>query len=218
WRTSNSSEPACGSAPNPPPRTSPSITASRPPWRSRTRSPPWSRGPSPLGVQDGVADRLHPDQAVAEHEGVDAVIDPGRPGVRGPLKEEHVAFEDQRLQVPGRVRHIGKQLSERLPDAVLAALDASRRDKHSVVGVVGDDSIQVPPAKGLGVVLEDFLGRARHRVPPWLRIFVPSLRVPTVHGTEPPPPGIRARYVEAEADADEGALVGVDAGGDGDDA
>jgi len=47
WRTSSSSAPACGSAANPPPRTSPSTTASRPPWRSRTRSPPWSRGPSP---------------------------------------------------------------------------------------------------------------------------------------------------------------------------
>jgi len=137
-----------------------------------------------LGAQDRIADRLHPDQAVAENEGVDAVVNPGRPGVRGPFQEEHVAFEDQCLQIPGRVRHIGEQLSERLPDAVLAALDACGRDEDSVVGVVGDDSIQVARAKGLGVVLEDFLGRARHRVPPWQRILVPTLWPPAVRRTE----------------------------------
>jgi len=35
---------------------------------------------------------LHPDQAVAEHEGVDAVFDERRGSVSGPLQEEYVAF------------------------------------------------------------------------------------------------------------------------------
>ena len=43
------------------------------------------------------------------------------------------------FQVPGRIRHIGEQLGEGRPDAVLAALDAGRGDEDSIVGVVGDD-------------------------------------------------------------------------------
>ena len=77
--------------------------------------------PRPQPVRcDGVAHRLQPDQPVPEDERVDPVLDLGRGGDRGPLEEEHVALVDLRLQLPGRVRHVGQQLGERLADAVLA--------------------------------------------------------------------------------------------------
>src|SRR6266545_4869757 len=72
-----------------------------------TRQCPPRLCPSALALQR-VADRLHPDQAVAEHEGVDAVLDKSLGRVSGPLQEEHVVLVHLRLQVPGRVRHIGE--------------------------------------------------------------------------------------------------------------
>jgi hypothetical protein len=76
-----------------------------------------------------VTDRLHPDQAVTEHERVDTVLDPGRRGVSSPLQEEHVVMVDLCLQLPRRIRHIPEQLSERRPDPVLASPDACGRDE-----------------------------------------------------------------------------------------
>src|SRR6516164_7069417 len=84
--------------------------------------------PSALTLQ-GVADRLHLDQAVPEYERVDAVLDESRGSVRCPFQEEDVMFIDLGFQVPGRVRHIGEQLCEGRPDAVLATLDAGRGDE-----------------------------------------------------------------------------------------
>ncbi len=124
-----------------------------------------SRPPS-VRVLHGVAHRLHPDQAVPEDERVDPVFHLGRRRDRGPFQEEHVALVDLRLQLPGRVRHVGQQLGKRLADAVLAPLGARRGDENGVVGVVGHDPVQVTPAQGLGVVGEYFLGRACHRAPP----------------------------------------------------
>src|SRR6266536_3615825 len=75
-------------------------------------------------VQQRVTDRLYPDQAITEHKGVDAVLDPRRGGVSGPLQEEHVVLIDLCFQIPSRIRHIGEQLSERRPDSFRAAPDA----------------------------------------------------------------------------------------------
>jgi hypothetical protein len=117
-------------------------------------------------VLQRVADRLHPDEAVAEHEGVDAVLHAGRGGVRGPFQEQDVALVDLGLQIPGRVRDVREQLGERRPDALLTTQDAGRADEDGVVGVVGDDFIQVTGTECLGVVLEDFLrGAWRRRIP-----------------------------------------------------
>jgi exopolysaccharide biosynthesis polyprenyl glycosylphosphotransferase len=133
----------------------------RPPGSvSQPRLPAWAGS---VLVLHRVADRLHPDGAVAEHERVDAVLDAGLRGVGRPLEEQYVALVDLGLQPPAGVRHVGEQLDERLPDAVLAALDPRRGDADRVVGVVGDDLLQVAGAERLGVVGKDFLGRARHR-------------------------------------------------------
>jgi hypothetical protein len=102
-------------------------------------------------------------RAVAEHEGVDAVLDLGPGRVGGPLQEEDVALVGLGRQLPLRVRHVGEQLRERCPHAVLAALDPRRCDEDRVVGVVGDDLVQVTCDERLGVVREDFLGGAGHR-------------------------------------------------------
>ena len=50
-----------------------------------------------------------------------------------------------------------QQLRERRAHAVLAALDARRGDEHGVVGVVGDDAVDVARDQHLGVVREDLL-------------------------------------------------------------
>src|ERR1035438_1303799 len=47
-------------------------------------------------VLQGVADRLHPDQPVGEHERVDAVVRVCRAGIRGPFQEQHVTLVDLR--------------------------------------------------------------------------------------------------------------------------
>jgi hypothetical protein len=70
---------------------------------------------------------------------------------RGPLQEEHVVLVDHGLQLPGGVRYVGQQLGKRLPDPVLAPPDAGRRNEDGLIGVVGDDFIQIaralpPPA------------------------------------------------------------------------
>jgi hypothetical protein len=44
---------------------------------------------------------------------------------------------------------------------------AAGRDEDRVVGVVGDDLVQVAGAERLGVVGEHFLGRACHRAAPF---------------------------------------------------
>src|SRR5579875_4198349 len=80
-----------------------------------------------------VADRLRPDKAVAEHEGVDPVLYRGGGGVRGPLQEEQVTLVDLGFQVPGRVRYFGEQPRERRPDPLLAAQDPCRGDEDGVV-------------------------------------------------------------------------------------
>jgi hypothetical protein len=46
-------------------------------------------------VLQRVPDRLHADQAVAEHERVDAVVDPGGSGDSGPFQEQDVVLVDQ---------------------------------------------------------------------------------------------------------------------------
>ncbi len=144
-------------------------------WRAARQVPVRAAGlsrtdrvPAPASVRalQGVAHRLQPDQPVTEDEGVDPVLGLGRGRDRGPLQEEHVALVDLRLQLPGRVRHVGQQLGERLADAVLAPLDARRGDEDGVVGVVGDDPVQVTCAQGLGVVGEHFFGRPCHRASP----------------------------------------------------
>src|SRR5215471_3935370 len=141
------------------------LTVHRELWLTVPRTdgpaPASSTVPSDLALQR-IAERLYPDQAVAEYERVDTVIDEGRGSVSGPLQEEHVVFIDLGFQVPGRVWHVGEQLCEPGPDAVLAALDPGRGDKDGIVGVVSDDLIQVARAERLDVVLEDFLRRACH--------------------------------------------------------
>jgi hypothetical protein len=52
------------------------------------------------------------------------------------------------LQLPGRLRYIAEQLSERRPDAVLAVPDACGCDEDGVVSVIGDDLIQGSPRPG----------------------------------------------------------------------
>ena len=132
--------------------------------------PGWLARPLVRELQ-GVAHRLHPDQPVTEDERVDPVLDLGGGRDRGPLQEKHVALVDLRLEFPGRVRHVGQQAGERLADAVLAPLDPRGGDENGVVGVVGDDPVQVSRPQGLGVVGEHFLGRARHRL--LLRSVIP---------------------------------------------
>jgi hypothetical protein len=105
-----------------------------------------ARPPSALVLQ-GVADGLHADQAVAEDEGVEAVLDAGRGGVRGPFQEQHVILVNLGLQIPGRVRHVGEQLGEGRPDAVLAAPGPGRRNEDRIVGVVSDDLVQIACAE-----------------------------------------------------------------------
>src|SRR6185369_2268884 len=97
--------------------------------------------PSSARVLQRIPTRLQPDLPVPEDERVDPVLDLGRGGRRGPLQEEHVAVVDLRRQRPVRVGHVGEQLGERLPDAVLAPLDAVRGDEDRVVGVVLDDRV-----------------------------------------------------------------------------
>src|SRR5262245_58811231 len=135
---------------------------SQPGSGSHSRAAPASSTvPSDLALQR-IAERLYPDQAVAEYERVDTVIDEGRGSVSGPLQEEHVVFIDLGFQVPGRVWHVGEQLREPGPDAVLAALDPGGGDKDGIVGVVSDELSQVARGERLDVVLEDFLRRAWH--------------------------------------------------------
>ena len=62
----------------------------------------------------------------------------------------------------GRVRHVGEKLGERRPHTVLAVQGTRRADEDGVVGVVGNDPLKVSAAERLGVMLEDFLGRACH--------------------------------------------------------
>src|SRR5215471_12810863 len=59
-------------------------------FRTRVLGPGRIRSGSDLVLQR-VAERLHPDEAVTEHAGVDAVLDPGLAGVRGPFQEQDVA-------------------------------------------------------------------------------------------------------------------------------
>src|SRR3954452_9345356 len=66
-----------------------------------------------------VANGLHRDLAVAEDECVDAVLDARARGLRRPLDEQHVAFEDLRRHLPVGVRDVREQLGEALAHAVL---------------------------------------------------------------------------------------------------
>ena len=109
------------------------------------------------GLQ-GVADGQDPDEAVAEDEGVDAVLDPVAAALGAPLQEQDVVLVDGGLDVPGGLRDLAEELGERLADAVLAALDACWGDEDGVVAVVGDDLIQVLGSQRLRVVVEDLLG------------------------------------------------------------
>src|ERR687897_3430121 len=106
----------------------------------------------------GVADGLDPDEAVAEHEGVDAVLDTVAAALGAPLQEQDVVLEDGGLDVPGRLGHLAEELGERLADGVLAALHAGRGDEDGVVAVVGDDLVQVLGSQRLRVVVEGLLG------------------------------------------------------------
>src|SRR5262249_34675973 len=108
-------------------------------------------GPPSVLVLQRVADGLHPDEAVAEHEGVDAVFDLGPGRVGGPLQEEDVALVGLSRQLPLRVQHVGEQLREPRPHAVLTALDPGGCDEDRVIGVVGDDLVQVTCDERLGV-------------------------------------------------------------------
>jgi hypothetical protein len=65
---------------------------------------------SSAGRLQGVADGLHPDQAVAEHEGVDAVLDAVAATLGAPLQEQDVAFVDGGLDVPGGLRDLAEEL------------------------------------------------------------------------------------------------------------
>src|SRR5262249_23376638 len=146
----------------------------------RARRKPVARSVEPAGLripQPGRARKLHRSlrSCAAAYSGA-SVPGSGRRGIRTcryrprrrsrqrqrPLPEEHDVFIDLGFQVPGRVWHVGEQLREPGPDAVLAALDPGGGDKDGIVGVVSDDLIQVARAERLDVVLEDFLRRACH--------------------------------------------------------
>jgi hypothetical protein len=67
---------------------------------------------------DCVDDGLHPDQAVREDEGIDAVLDPVAASDRLPLQVQHVVGEDG-LQFPLCLGDLTEQLGENLSGAVL---------------------------------------------------------------------------------------------------
>jgi hypothetical protein len=51
------------------------------------------------------------------------------------------------MPFPCRARHVGQQLREGGPDAVLAAQHPGGRDEHGIVGVIGHDLVQVAGAE-----------------------------------------------------------------------
>src|SRR5206468_5665594 len=109
----------------------------------------------------GVADGLDPDEAVAEDEGVDGVLDPVAAALGPPLQEQDVVLVESGLEVPGRLGDLAEELGERLADAVLAAEHTGRGDEDGVVAVVGDDLLQILAAERLRVVVEALLAAAR---------------------------------------------------------
>src|ERR1700677_122293 len=126
-------------------------------WTGRT-SAIWLRG---------VPHGLDPDHAVPEHEGIDTVVNPVDHRVGGPLEEEDVAVENLCPQVPGCIGQIVEQFDKHLPDAVLAARCAGRREDDGIVGVVGGDLVEVARGERLAVVGEYFLWcpRPAHSTP-----------------------------------------------------
>src|SRR5919106_4752595 len=107
--------------------------------------------PPSAGWLQGVADGLDPNEAVAEHEGVDGVLDAVAAALGAPLQEQDVVLEDGGLEVPGRLRDLAEDAGECLADAVLAAEDAGRGDEDGVVAEVGDDLVQVLGSQRLHV-------------------------------------------------------------------
>jgi len=73
---------------------------------------------------EGVTHRLHPDQAVAEDEGVDSVLGLGLRGRRLPFDEQDVVLEQGRGDLPLGVGEIAEQPLKRLSDTILAAQNA----------------------------------------------------------------------------------------------
>lgn len=95
---------------------------------------------------------LRLDHAVTEDERIDAVVGMGSGGICGSLKQEHVAAVVLFLHVPDRVRQVGEQLPEAIPDSVLAAFDTRWANHHGVIGVIGDDLIKVRGSQNLAVM------------------------------------------------------------------
>jgi hypothetical protein len=114
----------------------------------------------PTAGLHGVDDGLHADLAVLEDEGVDAVVDLVPTALGAPLQVEHV-LREHGFEVPLRLRHIGQQLGEHLPGAVLAAVDLLLHHQDRVVGVVGDDLLEVLGSQRLPVMGKHLLRRAR---------------------------------------------------------
>src|SRR3954466_11366125 len=105
----------------------------RPPGADLPRAAPGGRRAGLLAGLKRVADGLRADQAVAEHERVDAVLGVRLLRLRVPLDEQHVTLEDLRRDVPLGVQQVGEQLLERLAHAVLAVEGPVGRDEHRVV-------------------------------------------------------------------------------------
>src|SRR4029450_3326760 len=120
------------------------------------RRPLWS-----AGRLEGVADGRDPDEAVAEHEGVDGVLDAVAAALGAPFQKEDVVLVGGGLEVAGGLRDLAEELGEGLADAVLAAEHAGLGDEDGVVAVVGDDLLQVLGAQRLRVVVEALLGASR---------------------------------------------------------
>jgi hypothetical protein len=97
----------------------------------------------PALALQGVIDSLHADQAVLEHERVDAVVGTRPGGLGSPGQQKHVVPEDLALRGKACVGQIGEELREGFPDAILTPLRASGRDHYRVISEVGDDLINV---------------------------------------------------------------------------
>jgi 2-polyprenyl-6-methoxyphenol hydroxylase-like FAD-dependent oxidoreductase len=134
--------------------------------RARSRAVAiWCRRSGRLGLGlQGVVDRLRVNQAVSEHERIDAVVGASLGCISRPLHHEHVVGEDLPRLVPGRVGQVGQHPCEGFPDAVLAVFHASGRDHYGVIGEIGSDPVDVRDRQRLAVMGEGFLRRARHRI------------------------------------------------------
>jgi hypothetical protein len=69
------------------------------------------------------------------------------------------------LRIPVRIRNVNKQLNESRPHAILPAPDPCRSNEDRVVGVVGDDLVQVASAKRLRMVLKTSSGVSAIAIP-----------------------------------------------------